>query len=76
MNLSEPFVRRPIATTLLSLALALAGAAAYPRLPVSPLPQVDFPTIVSVRASLARAPKSWRRPWRRRSNGSSAALRG
>ena len=46
MNISEPFVRRPVATTLLAAALALAGALAYELLPVTPLPQVDFPTIV------------------------------
>jgi hydrophobe/amphiphile efflux-1 (HAE1) family protein len=45
MNLSEPFIRRPVATTLLMAALAFAGTAAYPFLPVAPLPQVDFPTI-------------------------------
>jgi multidrug efflux pump len=45
MNLSTPFIRRPIATTLLTIALALAGAIAYQFLPVSPLPQVEFPTI-------------------------------
>ncbi len=45
MSLSAPFIRRPIATTLLTVALALAGAIAYRFLPVSPLPQVDFPTI-------------------------------
>src|SRR6201993_2273543 len=54
MNLSEPFVRRPVATTLLSAAVALAGAVAYTFLPVSPLPQVEFPTI-SVSASLPGA---------------------
>jgi multidrug efflux pump len=51
MNLSAPFVRRPIATVLLTLGLALAGIAAFFVLPVSPLPQVDYPTI-SVSASL------------------------
>ena len=45
MSISAPFIRRPIATTLLTAALALAGAIAYRFLPVSPLPQVDFPTI-------------------------------
>ena len=45
MNFSAPFIRRPIATTLLTLALGLAGAIAYQFLPVSPLPRVDFPTI-------------------------------
>jgi len=51
---SEPFIRRPVATTLLSLGIALAGAIAYTKLPVAPLPQVDFPTI-SVSASMAGA---------------------
>ncbi|HEV8554359.1 MAG TPA: multidrug efflux RND transporter permease subunit [Casimicrobiaceae bacterium] len=54
MNLSAPFIERPVATTLLTIGLALAGAAAFPLLPVSPLPQVDFPTI-SVQASLPGA---------------------
>src|SRR6476661_3301399 len=45
MNLSEPFIRRPIATSLLMAAIAFVGALAYPFLPVAPLPQVDFPTI-------------------------------
>ena len=54
MNLSRPFIRRPVATTLLTIAIALAGAIAYKVLPVSALPQVDFPTI-SVGASLPGA---------------------
>jgi len=54
MSLSAPFIRRPVATTLLTLAIALAGAIAYRFLPVSPLPQVDFPTI-SVSAALPGA---------------------
>ncbi len=54
MNISSPFIRRPVATTLLTLALALSGALAYFFLPVSPLPQVDFPTI-QVSASLPGA---------------------
>jgi len=54
MNISEPFIRRPVATALLTVAIALAGAVAFRFLPVSPLPQVDFPTI-SVSASLAGA---------------------
>jgi multidrug efflux pump len=45
LNLSAPFVRRPVATTLLTCAVALAGALAFNFLPVSPLPQIDFPTI-------------------------------
>ena len=54
MNISAPFIRRPVATTLLMVALGLAGAVAFGLLPVSPLPQVDFPTI-SVSASLPGA---------------------
>jgi multidrug efflux pump len=54
MNLSRPFIRRPVATTLLTIAIAIAGAIAYRVLPVSALPQVDFPTI-SVGASLPGA---------------------
>jgi hydrophobe/amphiphile efflux-1 (HAE1) family protein len=50
-NLSAPFIRRPVATFLLSIAIILAGASAYMLLPVSSLPQVEFPTI-SVNASL------------------------
>jgi len=53
-SLSEPFIRRPVATTLLTVAIALAGAIAYKLLPVSPLPQVEFPTI-NVNASLPGA---------------------
>ena len=54
MNISEPFIRKPVATTLLVVAITLAGAAAYRLLPVSPLPQVEFPTI-SVSAGLPGA---------------------
>jgi multidrug efflux pump len=54
MNITEPFVRRPVATTLLSAGVALAGMVCFSLLPVSPLPQVDFPT-VSVSASLPGA---------------------
>jgi multidrug efflux pump len=51
MGPSTPFIRRPIGTTLLTFGLAAAGAVAFFKLPVSPLPQVDFPTI-SVQATL------------------------
>jgi len=51
MNISAPFIERPVATTLLTAGITLAGAIAFNVLPVSPLPQVDFPTI-SVSASL------------------------
>jgi multidrug efflux pump len=54
MSISEPFIHRPVATTLLTIAIAMGGATAYNLLPVSPLPQVDFPTI-SVQASLPGA---------------------
>ena len=54
MSFSAAFIERPIATTLLTAAVALAGIVAYRVLPVSPLPQVDFPTI-SVSASLPGA---------------------
>jgi hydrophobe/amphiphile efflux-1 (HAE1) family protein len=46
MNISEPFIRRPVATSLLMMALAVAGIAAFPILPVAPLPQIDFPTVL------------------------------
>ena len=45
MNLSEPFIRRPVMTTLVMAAILLFGLAAYRSLPVSDLPQVDYPTI-------------------------------
>ena len=54
MSLSSPFIHRPVATTLLTIAIALAGAVAFRVLPVSSLPQIDFPTI-SVGASLPGA---------------------
>ncbi|MGJ7504301.1 efflux RND transporter permease subunit [Variovorax sp. ZT5P49] len=54
MNLSLPFVRRPIGTVLLTIGIALAGIAAFFVLPVSPLPQVDYP-VISVRASIPGA---------------------
>lgn len=54
LNISAPFIRRPVATTLLTLALALAGAISFGLLPVAPLPQIDFPVVV-VRASMPGA---------------------
>ena len=54
MEPSTPFIRRPVATTLLTFGLAAAGAVAFFKLPVAPLPQVDFPTI-SVQATLPGA---------------------
>ncbi len=54
MNISAPFIHRPVATSLLALAVLLAGIIAFRLLPVAPLPQVDFPTI-TVQASMAGA---------------------
>jgi HAE1 family hydrophobic/amphiphilic exporter-1 len=54
VNISGPFIRRPVATSLLMAAVAFVGLASFPFLPVAPLPQVDFPTI-QVTASLAGA---------------------
>jgi multidrug efflux pump len=54
MNISESFIKRPVATTLITIGIALAGAISFNLLPVSPLPQVDFPTI-SVQAQLPGA---------------------
>ena len=54
MNFSEFFIRRPVGTTLLTIAIALAGAISYTQLPVAPMPQIDFPTI-QVSASLPGA---------------------
>ena len=54
MNLSEPFIRRPVATSLLALALLLLGLVSYQWLPVAPLPRVDFP-VVQVSATLPGA---------------------
>src|SRR5580704_6610784 len=54
MNISAPFIRRPVATSLLTLALLMAGALSYNLLPVAPLPQVEFPTI-NINAALPGA---------------------
>src|SRR5436853_4541220 len=54
MSISAPFIHRPVATTLLTIAIGLAGALAYFYLPVSPLPQVDYPS-VQVSAALPGA---------------------
>ncbi len=59
MSISTPFIQRPVATSLLMAALLLVGIAAYPLLPVAPLPRVDFPTI----AVSASCPAAARRPW-------------
>jgi multidrug efflux pump len=59
-SISAPFIRRPVATTLLTVAVVLAGGMAYTLLPVAPLPQIDYPTIF-VNAGL---PLRSRRHWR------------
>jgi HAE1 family hydrophobic/amphiphilic exporter-1 len=73
MSLTDPFVRRPIMTTLVMVSILGAGLLAYFRLPVSDLPNVDFPTI-SVSASLpaadpetmaSRLPRLWKRSFPR-----------
>jgi HAE1 family hydrophobic/amphiphilic exporter-1/multidrug efflux pump len=46
MNVSTPFIQRPVATSLLMVAVLFAGAISYPALPIAPLPQVDYPTIL------------------------------
>ena len=56
MNISETFIRRPIATSLLMAAIALFGVIAYRALPVSDLPQVDYPTINVYRQPARRQP--------------------
>ena len=56
MNISAPFIERPIATTLLMAGLFLVGIAAFPLLPVAPLPQIDFPTILVTGAAARREP--------------------
>ena len=54
MNISRPAIERPVATVLLTIALLLAGGLAYTQLPVSPLPQIDFP-VISVGAGMPGA---------------------
>src|SRR3954468_16635249 len=57
MNISAPFIRRPIATSLLTVALMLAGILGYTRLPVAPLPQIEYP-VIQVQAGLPGASPS------------------
>ena len=76
MNLSEPSIRRPIATALLMAGLALLGMAAFPRLPVAPLPQIDFPTILVTAAISGASAETMSSSLRRRSSVSSRRFRG
>ncbi len=66
VNISQPFIERPIATSLLMAAMAFVGLVAFPFLPVAPLPQVDFPTIQVNATCRAPAPRPWRLRSRRR----------
>src|SRR5262249_28528918 len=54
MNISAPFIRRPVATSLLALGLLISGVLAYTKLPVAPIPQVEYP-VISVSAGLPGA---------------------
>src|SRR5262249_61419032 len=54
MNISAPFIRRPVATSLLALGVLMAGALAYTKLPVASIPQVEYP-VISVQAGLPGA---------------------
>ena len=58
MNVSAPFIRRPVATLLLTAALTLAGLGAYRQLPVAALPQIDIPTISVSTALLGGSPET------------------
>src|SRR4029079_5319447 len=58
MSLSSPFIHRPVGPTLLTVAVTLAGALGYAFLPVSPLPQVDFPTIMVSAALPGASPET------------------
>ncbi len=58
VSLSEPFIRRPVGTSLLTIALALAGWAAFRQLPMAPLPQVDFPTVMVSAAMPGASPET------------------
>ncbi len=57
MNISAPFIRRPVATSLLTMAVALAGMVAFKFLPVAPIPQVDYPTITVAAALPGGSPE-------------------
>lgn len=75
MSISTAFIKRPIGTTLLAVALGLIGVAAWPLLPVAPLPQVDFPPSRSPAACPAPAPRPWPPTWLSRWSASSRRSR-
>ena len=68
-GISAPFIHRPIATTLVMVAVLLVGLVAFPSLPVAPLPQVDFPTITVELRCPALPRTRWRPRSRSLSNG-------
>ena len=76
MSPSRPFIQRPIGTSLLMAGLLLVGAVAYKQLPVSALPQVDYPTIQSSLFIREPVPTLWALPSLPLWNGSSAKSRG
>ena len=75
MSISEPFIRRPIATSLLMLGVLVFGIAAYGLLPVAPLPDVDFPTITVTAAYPGASPETMASASRPRSNSNSPRSR-
>ena len=75
MNISRIFILRPIATSLLMVALLLSGLLAYHYLPMAALPQIDYPTIQVQTLYPARPPRSWPRWSPRRWNGNWAPCR-
>jgi len=74
MNISALFIQRPVATTLLTVAVVLAGAIAFVVLPVAPLPEVDFPTIFRRRRPSGASAAIMDRPSPLRWSGSSVIL--
>ena len=75
MNIPAPFIRRPIATALLMVAIVLLGGTAYQLLPVAALPNVSFPTIAVTGSCRAPTRRPWPRRSRRRWRSSSAKFR-
>ena len=71
MNISAPWIRRPVATALIAIGILLIGTVAYVRLPIAALPSVDRPTIGVWGVCLAPAPTQLHPPWRSRWNGRS-----
>jgi hypothetical protein len=71
MNISAPFIQRPIATALLMVGLLVGGLVAYPLLPVASLPNVNYPTLQVTTQLPAPIRRPWHPRWRPRSNCSS-----